>query len=254
MNTKNADKIQNMTLRGQKAIVTGGARGIGRGIALRLAAEGCRVVIWDRDLASLKDTLDFQPAYAHQVDLTDIKAVEAAFEATVKAVGDIQILINNAGINGPIVESWNYPLDKWDKVLAVNLTAFFYCSRVVAPHLRERGYGRIVLVASIAGEQGVAKISAYTAAKAGAIGFSKSLARELFGTGVMVNSIIPVMTETDLFKEMTQEHIDYCRSLIPMGRFPKIEEIAAMVTWMASPECSFTTGAVFDITGGRAIH
>jgi 3-oxoacyl-[acyl-carrier protein] reductase len=148
----------------------------------------------------------------------------------------------------------DYPPEDWDRVVAVNLNGVFYCCRAVVPHFRERGYGRIVNVASIAGKEGMPNISAYTASKAGAIGFCKGLAKELHGTDVLVNSIIPVMTETDLFKEMTQEHIDYCRGLIPMGRFPRIEEIAATVAWMASPECSFTTGALFDMTGGRAVY
>jgi 3-oxoacyl-[acyl-carrier protein] reductase len=139
-------------------------------------------------------------------------------------------------------------------VLAVNLTGVFYCCRTVVPHMRERGYGRIVTVASIAGKEGNPNISAYAASKAGVIGFTKSLAKELIGSGVLVNCIAPVMTETDLFKEMTQAHIDYCRSLIPMGRFLQIEEIAAMVAWIAGPECSFTTGAVFDLSGGRATY
>jgi len=244
----------NKEIAGQTAIVTGAARGIGRGIAQRLSDEGCRVVVWDRDLGPLEDAAGFEPAQVREVDITQLDQVERAFEAAVAAFGDIQILVTNAGINGPVVGVPDYPLDDWDRVVAVNLNGVFYCCRAVVPHFRERGYGRIVNVASIAGKEGMPNISAYTASKAGAIGFCKGLAKELHGTGVMVNSIIPVMTETDLFKEMTQEHIDYCRSLIPMGRFPRIDEIAATVAWMASPECSFTTGALFDMTGGRAVY
>ncbi len=234
------------------AIVTGAARGIGLGIARRLAADGCRVVIWDRDLAPLAAAEDFQPAFAQAVDVTDLDRVARAFEATLEAVGEVRILINNAGINGPVVEACDYPADAWDRVLAVNLTGVFYCCRTVAPHMRAHGYGRIVTVASIAGKEGMPNISAYCASKAGVIGFSKSFARELLGTGVLVNCVAPVMTETDLLREMPQAHIDFCRGLIPMGRFVKIEEIAAMVAWLAGPECSFTTGATFDVTGGRA--
>ena len=234
------------------AIVTGAARGIGLGIARRLAADGCRVVVWDRDLAPLAAAEGFQPAFAQAVDITELDRIARAFEATLEAVGEVQILVNNAGINGPVVEACDYPAEAWDRVLAVNLTGVFYCCRTVAPHMRAHGYGRIVTVASIAGKEGMPNISAYCASKAGVIGFSKAFARELVGTGVLVNCVAPVMTETDLLREMTPQHIDYCRGLIPMGRFAKIEEIAAMVAWLAGPECSFTTGATFDVTGGRA--
>ncbi len=197
---------------------------------------------------------DLAPAHGCRVDITDLAAVEQAFAETLDAVGEVQILVNNAGINGPVVKHWDYPPDAWERVFAVNLTAVFYCCRTVVPHMQGRGYGRIVNVASAAGKDGNPNICAYSASKAGVIGFTKSIAKELVGTGVMVNCICPVMTETDLFREMTQEHIDYCRSLIPMGRFPAIAEVAAMVAWMAGPECSFTTGAAFDLTGGRATY
>lgn len=239
---------------GQAAIVTGGARGIGRGIAQRLAEEGCRVAVWDRDLGPLAEVDDFKPAFARKVDITSLESIEQGFKATVEALGDIKILVNNAGINGPVTKLWDYPADAWDRVLQVNLTGVFYCCRVVVPHMRERKYGRIVTVASIAGKEGNPNICAYSASKAGVIGLCKGLAKELFGTGVLVNCLAPVMAETELFKEMTQAHIDHCRSLIPMGRFLQIDEIAAMAAWAASPECSFTTGAVLDLSGGRATY
>jgi 3-oxoacyl-[acyl-carrier protein] reductase len=241
-------------IRGQTAIVTGAARGIGLGIARRLAADGCRVVVWDRDPAPLDAALDFEPVHVERVDVTGLDDVQRAFEATGHAVGDVQILVNNAGVNGPVTKAWDYPPEAWDRVLAVNLTGVFYCCRTVVPHMCERGYGRIVTVASIAGKEGNPNICAYSASKAGVIAFCKSLAKELLGTGVLVNCIAPVMVETELFKEMTQQHIDYCRSLIPMGRFLEIDEVAAMVAWIAGPECSFTTGAVFDLSGGRATY
>lgn len=239
-------------LQGQGAIVTGGARGIGRGIAERLSAEGCRVAIWDRDISPLKSDGGTPPTFAREVDLTKLDAVEQAFADTLKAIGPVDILVNNAGINGPVMETIEYPPDVWNQVIAVNLTAVFYCCRTIVPHMKERKYGRIVTVASIAGKEGIAKIAPYSASKHGVIGFCKSLARELVGTGVLVNCIAPVITETELFREMTKEHIDVSLSRIPMGRFLKIEEIGAMVAFIAGPECSFSTGAVFDLSGGRA--
>ncbi len=168
--------------------------------------------------------------------------------------GRLDILVNNAGINGPVAPVWDYPPDAWDRVLAVDLTGVFYCCRVAVPRMRAAGYGRIVNVASIAGKEGVPGIAAYAAAKAGVIAFTKSIARELVESGVLVNCIAPVITETDLFNEMTPEHIAASKAKIPMGRFLKIEEIAAMVAWVAGPECSFTTGFTFDLSGGRATY
>ena len=230
-------------LEGQSAIVTGGARGIGLGIARRLAAEGCSVALWDLDVATFDAAAaGFTPAPLQAVDVSDFAAVERAFAATEAALGKVDILVNNAGINGPVAPTWEYPLEAWDRVLAVDLTGVFYCCRAAAPRMRARGYGRIVNVASIAGKEGSAGIGAYAAAKAGVIGFTKTLARELIGSGVLVNAIAPVITETDLFKEMTPEHIADARSKIPMQRFLQIPEIAAMVAFVAGPECSFTTG------------
>lgn len=242
-------------LQGQVAVVTGAARGIGRGIAMRLVREGCRVVVWDRDPAAFDATeAGFEPVAVEAVDVADMASVERAFAATMERTRRLDILVNNAGVNGPVAPVWEYPLDAWDRVLAVDLTGVFYCCRVAVPAMRAAGYGRIVNVSSITGKEGSPGIAAYASAKAGVIGFTKSLARELVGSGVLVNCIAPVITETDLFKEMTPEHIASAKAKIPMGRFLRVEEIAAMVAWIASPECSFTTGFTFDLSGGRGTY
>jgi NAD(P)-dependent dehydrogenase (short-subunit alcohol dehydrogenase family) len=219
-------------LDGQVAIVTGAARGIGLAIAQLLAERGAKVIVWDRDLAPLQ---------------------KAGFKA-LKAFGKLDILVNNAGINGPIKPTWEYPLEDWDRVIAIDMNSVFYASRLAAKHMRDRKQGRIITVASIAGKEGVPNISAYSAAKAGVIGFSKALAKELADSGVTVNCIAPAMTATDLLTTMTDEHIRNMKAKIPMGRLVEVDEVAEMAAWIASPACSFTTGFVFDITGGRATY
>lgn len=252
--TKGQEDMREL-LDGQVAIVTGAARGIGYGIAERLAAEGAKVIVWDRDLSPLDSSGSrFSPAAAEIVDVADYSSVERAFSAAVEAFGKVDILVNNAGVNGPVAPAWEYSLEDWDRVVAIDMTGVFYCCRVAARHMRERGYGRIITVASIAGKEGVPYIAAYSAAKAGVIGFSKALAKELCDAGVTVNCIAPALTETELMREMTEDHIERMRAKIPMGRFVKIEEIAAMCAFVASPDCSFTTGFVFDVTGGRATY
>jgi 3-oxoacyl-[acyl-carrier protein] reductase len=240
---------------GQTAIVTGAARGIGLGVARRLAAEGARVALWDLDWRGFDgNSAGFEPAHRQEVDVSGLPAVEAAFAASREALGHVDILVNNAGINGPIETSWNYPVEAWQKVLAVDLNSVFFCCRAAVPHMLARRYGRIVNIASIAGKEGGAGLSAYAAAKAGVIGFTKSLARELVESGVLANCIAPVITETDLLKQQTPEFTAAARAKIPMNRFLRVEEIAATVAFAASRECSFTTGFTFDVSGGRATY
>lgn len=245
----------NPTLDGQVAIVTGAARGIGLGIARELKNAGARVAIWDLDVKEFEVKLaGFEADHLQAVDVSSYEAVERAFAATLDALGHADILVNNAGINGPVAPSWEYPVATWQRVLAVDLNSVFYCCRVAIPHMRARGGGRILNVASIAGKEGVQYISAYSAAKAGVIAFTKSAAKELARDNVLINCIAPAMVETGLMKEMSEAHIDASKAKIPMGRLLQIEEVGRMVSWIVSPACSFTTGFTFDLTGGRATY
>ncbi len=246
--------VENIRLDGQVAIVTGGARGIGFSIASLLADRGARVIVWDWDLSPLDTAAGFKAERCDKVDVSNYGDVERAFAAAVAAFGRVHILINNAGINGPIHPTWDYPLADWDRVIAINLTAVFYASRIAARHMAANGYGRIVNVASIAGKEGVMNISAYAASKGGVIAFAKSQAKELAETGVTVNCIAPALTETPLLDGMTDEHKRNMKAKIPMGRLVQPDEIGELAAWIASPACSFTTGFVFDITGGRATY
>jgi 2-dehydro-3-deoxy-L-rhamnonate dehydrogenase (NAD+) len=246
------------TLRGRRAVVTGAARGIGFGIATRLAAEGAAVTIWDVDgaqgeraVAELRGAGDVE---ALTVDVSDASSVDAAARETLRRHGRVDVLVNNAGIAGPNATTWEYPRDAWRKVLDIDLTGVFLCCQALVPAMLERKYGRVVNIASIAGKEGNPNASAYSAAKAGVIALTKSLGKELAGTGVLVNCVTPAAVETDIFAQMTREHIQFMLSKIPMGRFGTVEEVAALVAWLASEGCSFSTGAVFDISGGRATY
>jgi 2-dehydro-3-deoxy-L-rhamnonate dehydrogenase (NAD+) len=236
---------------GRTAIVTGGVSGIGAGIAARLAAEGARLSLWDRDASGLAKS-----GAAHTVilDVTDPDAVHRAAEATASTLGRIDILIASAGITGPNHPAWEYPVAEWDRVIDVNLKGVFYCNRAVVPFMQSNGYGRIVNIASIAGKEGNPNASAYSASKAGVIGLTKSLGKELAATEIRVNCVTPAAVKTPLFEQMTQQQVDWMLSKIPIGRFGAIDEVASMILWLASEECSFSTGAVFDISGGRATY
>jgi 3-oxoacyl-[acyl-carrier protein] reductase len=245
-------------LAGRSAVVTGGAQGIGRAVVERFLDSGARVAIWDRDHALAQNTAaelaNRGQITAIAVDVTDLATVEAARDATLAAFGRIDILVNNAGIAGPNVKTWDYPPEAWADVLAINLTGPFNCCRAVVPTMITQNYGRIVNVASIAGKEGNPNAPAYSASKAGVIALTKSLGKELASYDISVNCITPAAAKTAIFDQMSQEHIDYMLSKIPRGRFVTVDEIAALVAFCASADCSFTTGAVFDISGGRATH
>ncbi|AMJ61549.1 SDR family NAD(P)-dependent oxidoreductase [Bosea sp. PAMC 26642] len=240
-------------LSGQTAVVTGGARGIGLATARHLAARGCSIVLWDLDFEGFDAAAcGFEPALTSVVDVTSPLVIQHSVDQALAETGRIDILVNNAGINGPVADVEQYPTEAWERVLNVNLTSVFHCCRLTLPSMRQRGYGRIVNVASIAGKEGTPGVSAYCASKAGVIGFTKALAREVVKDGITVNAVTPVMAETAILSQMTEAHIDSAKSKIPMGRLATVEEIAATIGWAASPACSFTTGAIFDVSGGRA--
>lgn len=245
-------------LKGRNAVVTGGAQGIGRAIAERLLDSGAVVALWDRDAALLaeaaRELASRGEASTAVVDVTDAEAVAAAFASTVERHGAVDVMVNNAGIAGPTMPSWEYPLDEWRSVVDVDLNGVYYCCRAALPHMRERGYGRIVNVASIAGKEGNPNAAAYSAAKAGVIALTKSLAKETADRNIAVNCITPAAAKTRIFDQISRAHIDYMLSKIPRGRFLALDEAAAMVAWMVSEENSFTTGAVFDLSGGRATY
>ena len=238
------------------AVITGGAAGIGLAVAQRLAASGATVALWDRDATALKAA---KAAIAgievtHALDVADAGAVARAAGATAEALGRIDVLVCSAGITGPNAPTWEYPVDAWRQVMDVNLNGLFYCNRAVVPVMLKNEYGRIVNIASVAGKEGNPNASAYSTSKAAVIGLTKSLGKELAKTGIRVNCVTPAAVRTAIFDQMTQQHIDFMLSKIPMGRFGAVEEIAALVAWLASEDCSFSTGAVFDASGGRATY
>jgi 3-oxoacyl-[acyl-carrier protein] reductase len=250
--------MNRIDLAGRRAVVTGGAQGIGRAVAERLLASGARVSLWDRDASLVAATAAaLGPAGSiptSVVDVTSAADVDAAAAATAAALGGIDILVANAGIAGRNDTVWDYPVDEWRQVIDVNLHGAFHCCRAVAPLMIRQNYGRIVTVASIAGKEGNPKAAAYSAAKAGVIALTKSLGKELATYDIAVNCITPAAAQTRILEQCTQAHIDYMLSKIPRGRFVLVDEIAAMVAWLVSQDNSFTTGAVFDLSGGRATY
>jgi 2-dehydro-3-deoxy-L-rhamnonate dehydrogenase (NAD+) len=245
-------------LNGRVAAVTGGAQGIGRAIVERLLASRATVAVWDRDLELASQTCaelsGSGPIMPVACDIRVLAAVEHAHDATLEAFGRLDVLVNNAGIAGPNMTTWEYPIEAWADVLQVNLTGTFHCCRAVVPCMIAQNYGRIVNVASIAGKEGNPNAGAYSASKAGVIALTKSLGKELAGYDITVNCVTPAAARTALFSQMTQQHIDFMLAKIPKGRFVGVEEIAALVAFCSSAECSFTTGSVFDISGGRATY
>lgn len=248
--------MNRIDLSNRVAVVTGGAQGFGRAISERFVVSGAKVAIWDNDEPLAQKTAREIGAgvKAYKVDVSDLAVVEKACAATLKDFGKIDILVNNAGIAGVNRTVWETDFDEWKKVLRINLDGPFVCCKAVVPHLIANKYGRIVNIASIAGKEGNPNAAHYSASKAGLIALTKSLGKELAAYDIAVNCVTPAAARTAIFDQMTQQHIDFMLSKIPRGRFVKVEELASMVAWIASEECAFTTGAVFDLSGGRATY
>ena len=248
--------MNRIDLNGRTAVVTGGAQGFGRAIAERFVASGAKVAIWDQDQALAEETAQEigNAASPFKVDVTDSAAVEQTRDATVSAFGKIDILVNNAGIAGVNRTVWETDLEEWRKVLRVNLDGPFICCKAIVPQMLKQRYGRIVNIASIAGKEGNPNAAHYSASKAGLIALTKSLGKELAAHDILVNAVTPAAAKTAIFEQLTQQHIDFMLSKIPKARFVLVEELAAMVAWLASEDCAFSTGAVFDISGGRATY
>ena len=245
-------------LKNRHAIVTGAAQGMGFAIAQRLLTAGASVSFWDRDESSLSKAMiqidAKERSVGRFVDVTDPLQVDSCVEKEISEFGKIDILVANAGVAGPNHPTWAYPIDVWKEVIEINLFGVYLCCRAVVPHMMKQCYGRIVNVASIAGKEGNPNASAYSASKAGVIALTKSLGKETANTNIAVNCITPAAARTKIFEQMTQEHIDFMLSRIPRKRFLEVDEVAAMVAWLVSEENSFTTGAVFDLSGGRATY
>ena len=239
-------------IEGDRFIVTGAARGIGLEISRKLSELGAKVSGWDLN----HEAMASEPAFTHRVkvDVTDEKSIQSAVKESIQKLGGLQGLIANAGINGPTKPIWEYSKKEWEHVMSVDLTGVFLSTKAVLHHMKKNGYGRLIIISSVAGKEGNPGATPYGAAKAGVIGYAKGLAQELLPSNITVNCLAPAITETELLEEMTDEYIEDKKSKIPMGRFCTAAEIADMTAWVASSNCSFTTGQVFDLTGGRATY
>ena len=249
--------MNTIDLAGRFAVVTGGGAGIGLAVARRFVASGARVAVWDVDEAAAAAACASLGGAAHlgvAVDVADEGAVRRAADATLAAFGRVDVLVCSAGITGPNATAWDYPVDAWRRVFDVNVHGTYLCNRALLPSMIANDRGRVINVASVAGKEGNPNAAAYSASKAAVIGLTKSLGKELARTGVRVNCIAPAAVRTAIFEQMSPQHVEYMLSKIPMGRFGEVDEIAAMVAWLASDECSFSTGAVFDLSGGRATY
>ncbi len=248
--------MNQLDLKGRHAVITGGATGLGYGIAQRMLASGATVTLWDRDSTALANACRSlgERTNSVTVDVADLDAVSAAVKQTLGLGKAVDVLVNSAGVTGPNEKLWDYPAHAWQQVMQVNVNGLFYCCREVVPHMRANNYGRIINIASVAGKDGNPNASAYSASKAAVIGLTKSLGKELADTGIRVNCVTPAAVKTAIFDQMSPEHIQFMLSKIPMGRFGTTEEVAAMVGWLASEDCSFSTGAVFDLSGGRSTY
>jgi len=250
--------MNNIDLKNRTAIVTGAAQGFGFAISERLINSGAKVIMWDVDGETLKKSIkkinNPKLSFDSVLDVTKFEKVSKEIEKNIKEHKKIDIFINNAGISGPNTKVWSYPIDEWHKVIDLDLNAVFYCCKAIVPHMIKNNYGRIVNIASIAGKEGNPNASAYSSAKAAVIGFTKSLGKELADKNIAVNCVTPVAAKTRIFDQMSQEHIDYMLSKIPRNRFAKVQELASLVSWLVSEENSFSTGAIFDLSGGRATY
>ena len=247
-------KMNSYDFKNQVAVVTGGANGIGFSVAERLSKSGASVKIWDLDIEAAQTAAETINAEAVECDITDWISVQNATETSINDSEKIDILVNSAGIAGPNDTVVDYDNKAWDRIISVNLTGTYYVNKAVVPHMKANGYGRIVNIASVAGKDGNPNASAYSASKAGVIALTKSLGKELADSNIAVNCVTPAAARTAIFDQMSQEHIDYMLSKIPRGRFVEVQEISSMIAWMVSSENSFTTGAVFDLSGGRSTY
>ncbi len=246
--------MNQIDLKDKVAIITGGAQGFGYSMVERFSKSGAKVVIWDKDEELLKSLTLPENVNYELVDITSYDSVQKSTITTLDKNNKIDILINNAGIAGPSFKTWEYPIDQWQNVIDIDLTGLFYCCKSIVPHMIKANYGRIVNIASIAGKEGNPNAMPYSAAKAGVIALTKSLGKELADKNIAVNCVTPAAAKTRIFDQISQEHIDYMLSKIPRGRFIKVDELASMVSWLVSEENSYTTGAVFDLSGGRATY